>query len=349
MMGRRFQDAKEHLQQFLLKDSPEDPELWDLLGQCYEGTGEYDLAMENFKKAIAIAPSQVQVYPRLASVLRYHSGRDKEADQWMEKMVAANPKSAQAHFLRGSYLKSLEPNDEAFKEAQKSLELAPDNRDGLWLAAQCCLSKNQFAQAHDYATRSIKLYPNNVGMYTVLADIELRAGNQDKAVAAMRGRAEGHGAEPATPLGPGERADRRRQAEGGGEDDPGTGDRGVPQAIDRLLEGAERVCPGTLAGCPAGPREGPRNSAPVAEPSEAGRRVDRAVLWPNGKPRSGSGVLPPRIEHGSILHARSSGLDGRVAGERRHRRRTGGVRTTGEARQDWRRRSDPLCPHVDSP
>ena len=40
-------------------------------------------------------------------------------------------------------------------------------------------------QAHDYATRSIKLYPNNIGMYTVLADIELRAGNQDKAVAAI--------------------------------------------------------------------------------------------------------------------------------------------------------------------
>ena len=105
MKGRHFTAAKEHLQQFLLKDSPEDPELWDLLGQCYAGTGEYDLAMENFKKAITIDPSQVEVYPRLASVLRYHLGREKEADQWMEKLVAANPKSAQAHYLRGSYLK----------------------------------------------------------------------------------------------------------------------------------------------------------------------------------------------------------------------------------------------------
>ena len=92
--GQHFPAAKEHLQQFLLKDAPEDPELWDLLGQCNAGTGEYGLALENYKKAITIAPSQVEVYPRLASVLRYHLGREKEADQWMEKLVAANPKSA---------------------------------------------------------------------------------------------------------------------------------------------------------------------------------------------------------------------------------------------------------------
>ena len=130
-------------------------------------------------------PVGCEVYPRLASVLRYHLGREKEADQWMEKLVTANPKSAPAHYLRGGHLKGLGANDEALKEARKSLELAPDNRDGLRLAAQCCITDKQIDKAREYAARSIKLYPNDIDMYAVLADIELQTGNQDKAVAVI--------------------------------------------------------------------------------------------------------------------------------------------------------------------
>jgi cellulose synthase operon protein C len=186
MMGRRYQDAKEHLEQFLLKQSPEDAELWELLGQCHAEIGEYELAIEKFKRAIEIDPNRVQVYPRLATLLRYHFSRPKEADELMKKMVKINPKSAQAHFLRGSYLKGLELDDQAMEEALQSLELEPDNRDGLWLASQCCLTKKEYGKARDYANRSIKLYPNNITMYTTLADVELRAGDRGKAVAALQ-------------------------------------------------------------------------------------------------------------------------------------------------------------------
>jgi len=186
LMIRRYQDAKEHLQEFLLKQSPDDAELWELLGRCYAETGEYEKAVEQFKKAIEFTPSRVEVYPRLAGVLRYHSARPKEADQWMEKLVENNPKSAQAHFLHGSYLKSIDSDDKAMKEAMIALSLSPDNRDALWLAAQCYLSKDDFNKARTFAQRGIKLYPDNITMYTTLADIELRAGNRDKAITALQ-------------------------------------------------------------------------------------------------------------------------------------------------------------------
>ncbi len=54
-MGR-VQDARQHLKESLLKDYPKDPELWDLLGRCYQGTGEFQLARDCFKKAIEISP-----------------------------------------------------------------------------------------------------------------------------------------------------------------------------------------------------------------------------------------------------------------------------------------------------
>jgi tetratricopeptide (TPR) repeat protein len=186
MMAGRFADAKEHLEQFLLKEEPENGELRELLGQCYVGTKEYDLALDAFKQAIDVDPSRIQAYSRRASVLRYQTPRAKEADEWMDKMVKANPKSDQAHFLRGDYLLRLDRDEDAYKDALVSLELAPDNHDGLWLAAQCCLAMKELPKARDYANRAIKLNPSNIIMYNLLADIERQDGDAGKAVAALQ-------------------------------------------------------------------------------------------------------------------------------------------------------------------
>ncbi len=66
----RFPDARVHLQNYLLKDSPQDAELWNLLAQCYAGEREFGLAVQNFKKAIELAPTQIDAYARLVFVLR---------------------------------------------------------------------------------------------------------------------------------------------------------------------------------------------------------------------------------------------------------------------------------------
>jgi len=186
----RETDAKEHLEDFLLKQSPDDPELLELLGRCQADMGDDALAAETFKKAIQYAPTQAEAYIRLAGVLRYRLARPKEADQWMEKLVKANPTSFKAHYLRGSYLKSINADDEALKESLIALELAPKDgdglRDALGLAAQCSSAKGNYDDARKYAERGIKLYPDNIAMYATMADVELRAGQRDKAIIVLR-------------------------------------------------------------------------------------------------------------------------------------------------------------------
>jgi tetratricopeptide (TPR) repeat protein len=102
---RRFQDAKVHLQE-LLKESPADPDLLDLLGQCHLGRGEFESAASNFKKAIDLAPDRLETYKRLAVVVGTYQSRPLEARQWIDKMAQRNPKNWEAHLKRGIYLAS---------------------------------------------------------------------------------------------------------------------------------------------------------------------------------------------------------------------------------------------------
>lgn len=196
MTMRRYQDARDHLEKVLLKKSPDDPELLRLYGRCQAAMGDDTQAVETFKKAIEHAPEEVDLYPRLAEILRVRFSRAKEADQWMEKLVTANPRSAKAHLLRSGYLSGVGQADDALSEALQSLQLATDalsqspqsqqladeHSDALRLAAKCSLAKGETQLAREYAERGTELYPKNVVMYSTVADVELQLRNYDKAI-----------------------------------------------------------------------------------------------------------------------------------------------------------------------
>ncbi len=202
---QRYQDAKDHLN-VLLKESPKDPELLELLGQCQAATGNVDTAIETLKKAVQCGPGQLTAYEKLAGLLRSPSvAKPNEADQWMEKLVAVNPKSARAHFLRGRYLIGTSQGEDGLKEAMKALALAPDDADVLWLATNCYLMQGQPDKARELADRGVKLYPANAEMYKTKADVELRSNppKPDQAIAALRQGLKATERKADTPQGPG--------------------------------------------------------------------------------------------------------------------------------------------------
>lgn len=185
---RRYQDAKTHLEGFLLKESPKDPELLEMLGQCQTQLGDYNLALETFKKVIEHDQSRFTAYAQIAGLLRLRLSRPKEANQWMKKLVVANPKSAKAHVLRGRYLLSTDAKDlleEAADEAAMAVKLAPDDLDTLALAAECAVRQQQLDKARSYAAHAIKLHPENPTLHLILSEIELRDGHRDKAINAL--------------------------------------------------------------------------------------------------------------------------------------------------------------------
>ncbi|MCE5266389.1 MAG: tetratricopeptide repeat protein [Planctomycetaceae bacterium] len=185
-MPGRWQDAREHLQ-VLLKKSPKDPELLELSSQCQMQLGNSEAAVNALKKAIQDKPSQLTSYEMLAALLRSpRLSKAQEADQWMEKLVAANPKSARAHYLRARYLMGTGSNENGLKEATKALELAPEDGDVLLLATTCYMMDSQYDKARELVNRAIKLEPRRAEMYRAKAEVEKRAGKSDAAIAALQ-------------------------------------------------------------------------------------------------------------------------------------------------------------------
>jgi tetratricopeptide (TPR) repeat protein len=182
---RRFQDGKLHLQE-LLKGSPQDPELLDLLGQCHLGRGEYASAATSFRQAIDLAPAQINSYVRLATAVGDYQSSPREAQQWIDKLVQRNPRSWEAHLDRGVFLVANNAADEALSEALKSLELHPDGSGALLVASRCYLFKRDFAKARQYGAHGIERYPQSPAMYINMANIEAVARDNDKAIAVLR-------------------------------------------------------------------------------------------------------------------------------------------------------------------
>ena len=243
----RPQDAKAHLVDFLLKESPKDPELLELLGQSYALSGKYVLAKEAFKKSIENSPTQLTAYQKLADMLRKQEVQP-EADQWMEKLVKNNPKSAKAHFLRARYLSISGKIEEAFPEAMQAQALDPDDAEILRLAAMCYASKGQLNKARECLTHAIKLHPDAIILYNTLCTVERQAGDSDKAVDTLQKGLKATGrnlyllwslADLYVDMG------KLKESQ----DDPQRiANRGLSQGLDRVLAGQDRVCARALVG-----------------------------------------------------------------------------------------------------
>lgn len=114
--------------------------------------------------------------------LRSAATGDRSRGEELEKLID----QAYAEVLAGL---KLAPNDRNAVDVPLSdgvMWSAPDEGESLWLAAQCALAKGQSdvarEVAREYVSFGIEQNPRFSALYLALADIEMRAGNPDRAV-----------------------------------------------------------------------------------------------------------------------------------------------------------------------
>lgn len=180
---RRYPDARADIVR-LLENEPTNPELHELMGRSEEGAGQYRAAATWYEKAIGLAPDRVDSYARLAALCRRRLEQPTRADELMNKMVEANPKSVRARLTRAQYLRE-QGNFAAAAEDLRFVRenLAADDADVLLTSADLALVRGLTDEARKSFNRGLELYPKDLRFYLGLANLELRAGAERHAEA----------------------------------------------------------------------------------------------------------------------------------------------------------------------
>ena len=87
MVIDRVSDARDHLENYLLKESPDDPELLELEGRCLARAGECLAAGHSLQAAIQRDPTRIAAYTQLVAVLsRPREDLDKDREKWLSSL-----------------------------------------------------------------------------------------------------------------------------------------------------------------------------------------------------------------------------------------------------------------------
>jgi tetratricopeptide (TPR) repeat protein len=188
----RYSDAEEHLVKHLLVSSPEDPELLLLSSQVQEGLGRYAQAAATLESVLRIAPSRLEVYARLAALLRRRLERPRDADAIIEKLLAENADACRAHVSAGEYFRETARGEErsriqrAREQATIALRISPDDAAAIDLAVRCAVDVKDYSQARQLATRALKHNPRFGDMYILLANVEVEEQHRGAALTCLQ-------------------------------------------------------------------------------------------------------------------------------------------------------------------
>jgi len=100
------------------------PEVYVAYGQVCETTGKFSDAMENYNKALAIAPNNA---PALASIARLHDRQNNHAQaiECYQKAIAATPNDAQLYNDLGMLYSRTGKTAEACEKLEQAIAIAP--------------------------------------------------------------------------------------------------------------------------------------------------------------------------------------------------------------------------------
>jgi tetratricopeptide (TPR) repeat protein len=165
------------------KSAPQNPELWFLLGYAARLDEKYPLSIDSFNRGLKLQPNSVRGLAGLAQTYA-KMGRTQEAEQLLQKVVAANPKDATSLQLAGELMLNTDPQ-ESLKLLQRAEAIQPTAHTDL-LIAHAYSRLGQQDQFMAYLERAKTRAPRDPEVLRAVASQYRDEGKYDQAIAALQ-------------------------------------------------------------------------------------------------------------------------------------------------------------------
>ena len=166
LRNREFKKALT-LVQVALKKSPEDQQLWAMLGTAYSGTGHRKEALNSFRTALRISPDYVPAL-RGAAQIEYDSG-SQEAVPVLKHVLRLQPADSTAHAML-AVLEYRQGNCVAAAEHfEKSGAMLDSELPALHAYATCLVRLKRLDEAAQVFLRAVNLQPEDPQQRRLLA------------------------------------------------------------------------------------------------------------------------------------------------------------------------------------
>ena len=166
------------------------PQVELALGVCYYGLQRYGDAVDEFMKAIALAPDAPQAYVLLGRILEHAGDRLPEVMQRFVEFNESNPTNALGYMLHAKALLARAGGAEQATEAEadqalgllrKSLALTADGAEARYLTGCVLEGQRQYKAAAEELEKSIALHPQGSAAHQRLAQVYGQLGRAEDA------------------------------------------------------------------------------------------------------------------------------------------------------------------------
>lgn len=148
--------------------NPHDPDARNSLGAHYVSVGRIDNAVEQFKAAIAAAPTHAVAHYNLA-VIAVARGRFAEAEEGFRQALASRPEYPEALSNLGVVLRREGKLPEAVLNFRRALELKPDLSTARNNLGRALLDMDRPAEALEHYRDWVRIQPESAAAYDGLA------------------------------------------------------------------------------------------------------------------------------------------------------------------------------------
>lgn len=179
------QRARPHVEK-LLEASPDEGEIEFYRGRIAENDKDWTTAAMWYERAVQHQPDLIAAHVRLAQLLRHSLDRAHDGDVAIDRMIEANPKSAEAFYQRGRYREALAVAQPALDDYVAAARLAPDRPELFWAVLNTAWALGDVPTSRSALENLIRLEPSKSEPYHLLVVLDRRAGRTREAEALAR-------------------------------------------------------------------------------------------------------------------------------------------------------------------